>query len=612
MRRPPARAVRLFVPVALMAVGPLAAQGPRTIGVGQIVADSLTARDPVGRSRRSPYHVWTLDGRRGQRLVLDLVAPDFDAYLVLRDQEGYVVGSDDDSGDERNSRLHAILPRDGRYRVVATAFGEDGRGPYTLSVGGWEAPAAPAAGAAASLRPGETKDGLLEPGDEATGDGPFEDRWTLDARAGERLRIEMRSDHFDSYLTVLGPEGQAVGSDDDGLGDRDAVVTMRAAAAGRYTVFASSYGESPTTGAYRIAVVEEGGDFAEPGMAAAIAPGETREGRLETGDPLGTRGLEDRWTFTGRAGQVVRVDAISSAFDSYAVLTFGETPVDSNDDGGDGNNARLMTVLPNSGTYTIVVSAFTEGRSGGRYTLALEASGPPPPAGQTARIAPGQRLAGRLEPDDRSREGGGNEDLWEFDGRAGQEVMIELRSGAFDTYLQLVAPDGRSVAENDDGLGDGTDSFIMAALARSGRHRIVVRGFGDREARGLYELGLSLGGAISRPGQVGEIQPGETLLGRLESGDSTVGDSTYADIYRFRPARAGEVTIDLRSSDFDAYLIFQDASARTLATDDDSGTGTDARITARVSAGVTYRIVANSYGEERETGMYRLAVRLTP
>jgi hypothetical protein len=167
----------LFVAAAL--AGPLVAQAQRAVTVGRPVTDSLTARDPVRRSVRAPYHVWRLEGRRGQRLVLDLVSADFDAYLVVRDPDGYTLGSDDDSGDELDARLRVILGRDGVYRVITTAVGDSARGRYTLTVSGWEAPPGPPAGAAAALAIGDTKDGILEPGDDLSPDGPYQDTWTF-------------------------------------------------------------------------------------------------------------------------------------------------------------------------------------------------------------------------------------------------------------------------------------------------------------------------------------------------------------------------------------------------------------------------------------------------
>jgi hypothetical protein len=602
-----------IVPMLTALLAPRAgAQPVRTIAVGQSVSDSLTSADPLLRSRRARYQMWTLEGKAGQRIVIDLVSSDFDAYLILRDADGRMMGSDDDSGEGQNARLHAVLPRDGTYHVVATATGDSAKGAYTLTVAGWEVPAAAGPGQSAAIAVGETKDGVLEPGDEVSADGPYQDRWLVTAPAGARLSVDMRSSDLDSYLVVLSPDGRVLAGNDDGAGGRDAEVALRASGAGRYTVLATSFGDEPATGAYQVTLQVDTGDFAEPGAAAVIAAGESREGRLEQGDARGARGLEDRWTFTARAGQGVRLDAMSSAFDAYLVLLRNGAVLDSNDDGGEGQNARIVAVLPEAGTYTAVVSAYGRDGSGGRYALQLTALGGPPPApGQTGSIALGGRAVGRLEPKDLTREDGGYQDFWETEARGGEDVVIELRSTAFDTYLELYGPDGTVLAQDDDGLGDGTNSMITAHLTRSGRYRVVVRSYAQKEGAGLYELALLGAGAVARPGEVSEVRAGTTVSGRLEPGDSTAGDSTSADIFLFRPRTSGEAVIDLRSRDFDAYLILQDATGHVLMTDDDSGSGSDARISYGVTAGQTYRILANSYGGSRDTGAYRLSVRLT-
>ncbi len=586
---------------------PLGAQ-ERTIAIGQSATGELTGADPVTRSRRAPYHAWTLDGRRGQRIVVDLMASEFDPVLVVRDDAGYPVGTDDDGGEGNNARLRTVLPRDGRYRLIVTGFAEGSRGRYTMAITPWDAPGAAAAGAAAVATLGAPANGILEPGDEVAGDGPYQDRWTFDARAGQRLRADLHSGDFDAYLVLLGPDGSQLATDDDGGENNDASLGWRAAAAGRYTLLASSFRDEPLSGAYRLTVTEETGDFADPGVTAAIAGGETRQGRLEAGDSTGTRGLQDRWTFQGRAGQLARLDVTSQAFDAYTVLRLGTTPVDSNDDGGEGNNSRLMTILPQNGTYTVTVSAYNSGSSGGRYDVSLAFSQPPAGAGRVERLQPGRTASGRLEPGDRPRSGGGYQDLWEFDGRQGQAVIVEMRSAEFDAFLELRDPDNALVTENDDG-GDGTDALITASLPRNGRYRVVARSYGEREASGYYELSLALAGAMASPGRAAELREGQTLFGRLEAGDSLLGDSTYADVFTFRAPRDGEIVVDLRSAEFDAYLVVKDAEGVTQSTDDDGGDGTDARVTMRVTRGQTYRVLANSYGQDRATGTYRVSLR---
>jgi len=587
---------------------PLRAQ-ERTIAAGQSATGELTSADPTGRTRHAPYQVWTLEGRRGQRIVIDLMASEFDPVLIVRDDAGYTVGTDDDGGEGNNARLRTVLPRDGQYRIIVTGFNELSRGRYTMAVTAWEAPDAPAPGQVAAVVLGRAMNGVLEPGDEIAGDGPFQDRWTFDARAGQRLRADLHSTDFDAYLVLLGPDGRQIAFDDDSGENNDASLGWRAATAGQYTLLATSFRDEPQAGAYTLTVTEETGNFADPGVTATIAGGETKEGRLEAGDSTGNRGLEDRWTFQGRSGQLARIDVSSQAFDTYAVLRFGGMAVDSNDDGGEGNNARLMTVLPQSGTYTLVVSPFNANAAGGRYDVALAFSQPPAGAGRIERITPGRPVSGRLEVGDRPRSGGGYQDLWEFDGRQGQTVVVEMRSSEFDAYLELRDPDGGLVSEDDDG-GAGTDAMITATLPRGGRYRIVARSYGEREASGFYDLSLLLAGEVARPGRVVELREGQTVFGRLEVGDSVLGDSTYADVFTFHAPRDGDIIIDLRSSEFDTYLIVKDANGVTQATDDDGGdTGTDSRVTMRADRGQTYRIFANSYGQDRASGAYRIAVR---
>jgi hypothetical protein len=246
---------------------------------------------------------------------------------------------------------------------------------------------------------------------------------------------------------------------------------------------------------------------------------------------------------------------------------------------------------------------------GGGYEFGLRVSDAPAGAGRVERIAAGQRVSGRLEAGDRPRSGGGYQDMWEFEGRQGQDVTIEMHSSDFDSYLELRDDQGSVLAENDDG-GDGQDALILTRLPHNGTYRIVARSYGDHESSGIYELTLTTNADVGRPGRPAELRDGQTVMGRLEPGDSLVGDSTFADVYTFRAARDGDVQIDLRSGDFDAYLIVKDQRGATLATDDDgSGEGTNSRITLSVRNGQMYRVYANSFGEDRASGMYRLSLR---
>jgi hypothetical protein len=75
------------------------------------------------------------------------------------------------------------------------------------------------------------------------------------------------------------------------------------------------------------------------------------------------------------------------------------------------------------------------------------------------------------------------------------------------------------------------------------------------------------------------------------------------------PMKAGKTyVIDLKSSDFDAFLRLRNSSGQEVARDDDSGGGLNARITYTCPRSGTYVIIATSLGGNR-VGTFTLDVR---
>ena len=344
----------------------------RRIKVGTSASGALTDSGPRMRGNRGPYEVWTLRGRRGERLVIDITSSAFDTYVYLRDSDGFLIAQDDDGGGNRNARVRTILPRNGAYRIIATSFGATASGDYNLSVAEWPAPAAPGAGRAQQIAVGETKDGLLEPGDEFSGDGPYQDRWTYEVPAGQRVRLDMQSTDVDSYLIVLGPDGQVVGTNDDANG-RDASIVVHSAAAGRYTALATTYGDAPRVGAYRLKLTTVTGDFAEPGVPQEITDGQTRDGQLETGDSTTVSGtFVDVYTFRApRAGTAV-VDLVSTDLDPYlTVQDANGMTLATDDDSGEGMNAQLPLAVTAGTQYRMLAGTYGTMARNGSYRLTV-------------------------------------------------------------------------------------------------------------------------------------------------------------------------------------------------------------------------------------------------
>jgi hypothetical protein len=227
----------------------------------------------------------------------------------------------------------------------------------------------------AKLTLGQPTDGALAASDPASAEGPYEDRYTFDATANQRLRIEMTSDSVDAFLRLLGPDGAVITTNDDALG-RDAAITFRAGAAGRYTVVATSFGTEKATGPYRVALADVPGTFADPGATGPVAVGETKDGVLELGDTRPNDGAyQDVWEFRPAAAGAFLMDLTSTQFDPKLVVQDSAgVEIVSDDDSGEGTNAQLTLTAEAGKLYKLVVTSFGSAAKSGTYRLAIAAA----------------------------------------------------------------------------------------------------------------------------------------------------------------------------------------------------------------------------------------------
>jgi hypothetical protein len=79
----------------------------------------------------------------------------------------------------------------------------------------------------------------------------------------------------------------------------------------------------------------------------------------------------------------------------------------------------------------------------------------------------------------------------------GDQVAIDLTSDDFDTVVVLVAADGTTVAENDDGPDGTTNSLLFARVTEKGRYIVRVRAFGETGA-GKFNLKVTRLQAINK------------------------------------------------------------------------------------------------------------------
>jgi len=120
-----------------------------------------------------------------------------------------------------------------------------------------------------------------------------------------------------------------------------------------------------------------------------------------------------------------------------------------------------------------------------------------------------------------------------------------------------------------------------------------------------------------------QFSPGDRPAGCLPIGDLATGptqgslgitscqyrDDTFADLYRLQVATPGNVDIEMDSDDLDAFLELLDDKGNVVDSDDDSGGGTNARLTTAVDVG-TYYVVAKPFvAKGYVTGSYVLTVQ---
>lgn len=387
--RTPRRVAAVCLALACAAAVPAHAQRAfPTLRLGQSVQGRLSDGDPA-LHESGRFKVYQFRGQPGVHYLATLQSADFDAFLSVARTVGGITDymrTDDDGGEGTDARIRFQVPAAGTYLIVAQALGEDGTGAFTLALDSVRVRRA----VPRDVRVGETVRGELTDDDADYADlddgmiedvvGGYYDLYRLDARAGQRLRIQMQmAEYFttvavgrmeDGEFVVLQEAGAAV---DTVAASGSGALVFRVPEDGEYYLRAGAFGDA--TGAYTL-VIQDRGNAPAP-RTTPIRRGQTVTGALSSTDAeLDDGRWHDAYAYTGRAGERIRIAASSDDFDTVVILgrmVDGEfEQLDSNDDaeGGEGTDSVLEVELPDDGRYVIQVTAF-EADSGGDYRLTV-------------------------------------------------------------------------------------------------------------------------------------------------------------------------------------------------------------------------------------------------
>jgi hypothetical protein len=162
-------------------------------------------------------------GTPGQLVIARLTSAQFDPFLQLYDSHGQLVADNDDGDGGIGSRIAYVVMKEQVFHLHVTSLGNGGGGDFELALS--EKKPNP-------LVLGESSQGTLEAG--AT------DHWSFDGKQGQTVFFNVRSTHFDPYVTVQDPDGVILGQDDNGGVDTDSLLALRLPRDGRYTVWVRS------------------------------------------------------------------------------------------------------------------------------------------------------------------------------------------------------------------------------------------------------------------------------------------------------------------------------------------------------------------------------------
>nr|WP_313429745.1 PPC domain-containing protein [Brevundimonas diminuta] len=593
--------------VALLSTGAAWAQSAADARLGDDIRGRL--EDGDARTRGSDgyrYDDYRVNLRAGQRLEAQMTSDDFDAYLEVY-AEGSLrqsLASDDDSAGDLNARLRFTAPEAGVYIVRARTFSGIETGDYQLSLKERAAPRMPRPG---RIAVGRDETGSLGGNSAEDDDGKRYDAYAFRASAGERVKIDLESDDFDSFLRVgriVNGAFVQMAENDDGGSSLNARLVFTAPQAGEYLIRVTSYNGS-AEGDYRLSM--EQGPPAP--TAAPVTIGEETRGRLNSDSATSDSGAPaDLYRFSGRAGQRVAITMKADGFDTYLELfDANHNSLATDDDSAGDLNARLTHTLAEDGDYLIEARAFSSGE--GPYTLNIEEIAPPPPP---SAIAFGQTVEGELTDSDATDDDGRRYDAFVFSGTEGQRIQAVMRSGDFDAYLQLGenGEEFSEIASDDDGLGQGTDARLIFTLPETGEYVLRARSW-SRDAKGLYALELQdLGGEPSP----GSLLIGSTVRARLTERASITDEGIYYDAYHFKAKADEKLRFTLIASSFDAVVEVgeeKDGDYFKLEEDDDSLSDTHARLNWTAPRDGSYVLRARSFGSN-STGDYVLITERQP
>ncbi len=410
--------------------------------------------------------------------------------------------------------------------------------------------------------------------------------YVFEGLRGEVVTVTLRvtDGDLDPVVLVIDDAGTPLAFRDDGgtsssggtVGSDVRVQFVRIPRSARYTVIVARFGYTlgTTSGSYELLIEREGVSFAS---GSALRYGDSVYNTITDMTP------QVYYSFRAARGDVinVRMQRVSGDLDPFIqVVNSQGLVIAENDDavgGGTLDSQITALLIEQDGMYAIVASRFGQaaGRSRGSFVLTLQTAAQSG-IGSTAETAfpllPGEVVQGELN-DDRFVQ------FYRFAGTQDEIVSVEMSraSGNLDTFIVLADANLQELIVDDDSGGGQNSAIRDFVLPADGTYYLIATRYQRAQGTtsGGFSLQLSSAGSAFAGAAEGAIRIGygTTITGRID-------DDTTTILYAFY-GREGDIITAAMSradGDLDSFLSVLDANLSPLVSDDDSGTGQDARI----------------------------------
>ncbi|WP_103669159.1 trypsin-like peptidase domain-containing protein [Pseudanabaena sp. BC1403] len=325
------------------------------------------------------------------------------------------------------------------------------------------------------------------------------------------------------------------------------------------------------------------------------------------GNPFG------RFAGTLTTGIISRIDSDRKLLQTDAALNPGNS-------GGALLNSRAELVGVNTAIFTTSsvnsgIGLAIEADTVKQFIAAVQqgtiANNPTPAvASPTVLNLDGNAIASVLTASDNTLPDGSYYKAYQFQGKAGQSLVIEMRGNGIDPYLVLFDSTGRKIAEDDDG-GGGKNARIAVTLPSTGKYTLYANS---------YEVGQT--GSFTIAGRLSNnftsqspIEPTDDLRIILQK-NGILGtqsrvyakDGSLFDAFSFNGLAGQVVQIELVSSDFHPYLVLFAPDSRVLQENNGLPSRKNASMTLELPVTGTYRTIVNAF-DPNGKGAYKLIVK---